>query len=55
MAVTPAQMQRLAREQLPLDKLTLVVVGDLAKVRPQLAALPELNGIEAKLVTPFGP
>jgi zinc protease len=53
LAVKGADMQRLARETLPLDKMTLVVVGDLAKVEPQLKALPELQGWEFKRVTPF--
>jgi predicted Zn-dependent peptidase len=53
LAVTGADMQRLARETLPLDRMILVVVGDLAKVEPQLKALPELQGWEFKRVTPF--
>jgi predicted Zn-dependent peptidase len=52
-AVTNPQMQAAAREQLPLDKMTLVVVGDLAKVEPQLKALPELQGVEFQRVTVF--
>jgi predicted Zn-dependent peptidase len=55
LAVGGADMQRLAAEQLPLARLTLVVVGDLAKIRPQLATLPELQGIEPKVVDPFAP
>ena len=51
-AVTNPQMQEAAR-QLPLDKMTLVVVGDLAKVEPQLKALPELQGMEFQRVNPF--
>jgi zinc protease len=50
--VSGADMQRLAGRSLPLDKLTLVVVGDLAKVEPQLKALPELQG-SVQRVTPF--
>ena len=53
LAVTNADMQRVAREELPLGKLTLVVVGDLAKVEPQLKALPELQGVPFQRVTPF--
>ncbi|MBV9932028.1 MAG: insulinase family protein [Alphaproteobacteria bacterium] len=53
LAVSGADMQRLAREQLPLDKATLVVVGDLATVEPQLKALPELQGVPFQRVTPF--
>ena len=53
MAVTNAQMQQAAREQLPLDRMTLIVVGDLAKVEPQLKALPELQGVQFQRVAPF--
>lgn len=38
-AVTPAQVSAAAREQLPEQQFTIVVVGDLAKVRPQLKGL----------------
>ena len=38
-AVTPEEVSRLAAEYLPADDLTLVVVGDLATVKPQLAGL----------------
>jgi predicted Zn-dependent peptidase len=31
LAVNAADMQRLAREQLPIEKATIVVVGDLAR------------------------
>ncbi|HLL31361.1 MAG TPA: pitrilysin family protein [Allosphingosinicella sp.] len=51
--VTGADMQRLAGRSLPLKKMTLVVVGDLAKVEPQLKALPELKGVTFQRVTPF--
>lgn len=50
LAVTPVQMQAAARA-LPLDKMMLVIVGDLKMVRPQLEALPELKGVEFKIVT----
>jgi predicted Zn-dependent peptidase len=53
LAVGAPDMQRLARESLPLEKMTLVVVGDLAKVEPQLKALPELQGMSFQRVTPF--
>jgi predicted Zn-dependent peptidase len=53
LAVEPPAMQALARETLPIDKATIVVVGDLAKVRPQLMALPELKGVTPQVVTPF--
>lgn len=45
LAVTPEQMSASAKANLPLDKMTLVVVGDLATVRSQLEALPELQGV----------
>lgn len=51
--VTGADMQGLAGRTLPLGKMTLVVVGDLAKVEPQLKALPELQGVPFQRVTPF--
>lgn len=50
LAVTPAQISAAAKN-FPLDKLTLVVVGDLKVVTPQLQELPELKGIEFKTVT----
>jgi predicted Zn-dependent peptidase len=53
LGVGGADMQRLARETMPLDKMTVVVVGDLAKVRPQLEALPELRGAKPQVVKPF--
>ncbi|MGZ8284322.1 MAG: M16 family metallopeptidase [Allosphingosinicella sp.] len=51
--VSGADMQRLAGRTLPLGKMTLVVVGDLAKVEPQLKALPELREVPFQRVTPF--
>jgi zinc protease len=36
-AVTPQQVQDAAREYLKLDGMSIVIVGDLAKVKPQLA------------------
>ena len=53
LAVTPAQMQALAREWMPLDEATVVVVGDLATVEPQIRELPELAGMPIKRVDPF--
>jgi zinc protease len=53
LAVSAGDMQRLAREEFPLDKATVVVVGDLATVEPQLKALPELQGVPFQRVTPF--
>ena len=49
----PAANQSLLFQALPLDKATLVVVGDLAKITPQLRALPELKGVEFQTVKPF--
>lgn len=51
-SMTAADYQRLARASYPLDRMTLVVVGDLAKVEPQLKTLPELQGVELKRVQP---
>ena len=42
LAVTPTQISAAARATLPLDRMTLVVVGDLKTVLPQLRAQPEL-------------
>ncbi len=50
LGVTNAQISEAAK-RLPLDKLTLVVVGDLKVVTPQLQALPELKDIEFQTVT----
>jgi zinc protease len=38
-AVTAADVQRVARQYIPADKATLVIVGDLAKVRAGIEAL----------------
>lgn len=51
LAVTPEQMMASARASYPLDKLTLVVVGDLKTVVPQLKAQPELANIPMNTVT----
>ncbi len=51
LAVTPEQMQA-AAGNLALDRMTLVVVGDMATVRPQIEALPELQGATFQVVTP---
>lgn len=53
LAVTNADIRRLAQAQLPLERMTLVVVGDLSKVEPQLKALPELQSWQFQRVTPF--
>jgi zinc protease len=51
MAVTPAQFSGVVKEHLPLNRMTLVVVGDLKTVTPQLQALPELKGATFQTVT----
>ena len=51
--LTSGQMQSLARQWMPLDKMTVVVVGDLAKIEQQVRALPELQGMPIDRVDPF--
>ncbi|MEE8294830.1 MAG: pitrilysin family protein [Sphingomonadales bacterium] len=46
LAVEDAQMSEIAASQLPLDQMTLVVVGDLSLIEEQIRALPELEGAE---------
>jgi predicted Zn-dependent peptidase len=53
-ALTAEQIRQAAASTLPLESLTLVVVGDLATIRPQLEALPELAGV-AMVVSPSAP
>jgi len=53
LAVQDNQLEQLAQQYLVLNKMTLVVVGDLAKVEPQLKALPELQGWQFERVKPF--
>lgn len=53
MGVQAATMQQSVAQALPLDRMTLVVVGDLAKVTPQLKALPELKNAKFQTVKPF--
>ena len=53
LAVTAPGMQQSVAQALPLDRATLVVVGDLAKITPQLKALPELKGVDFQTVKPF--
>ncbi|WP_204271015.1 hypothetical protein, partial [Escherichia coli] len=45
LAVTPEQMMASATASYPLGRLTLVVVGDLKTVVPQLKAQPELANV----------
>ncbi|MEP9400275.1 pitrilysin family protein [Sphingomonas sp. VNH70] len=51
MAVSDAQFSSVAASAFPLDKFTLVVVGDLASVKPQLDTVPELKGVPVETVT----
>ena len=51
LAVTPEQMMASATASYPLGKLTLVVVGDLKTVVPQLKAQPELANVPMTNVT----
>ncbi|MDG2533922.1 pitrilysin family protein [Sphingomonas sp. HITSZ_GF] len=51
LAVTPEQMMASAKASYPLAKLTLVVVGDLKTVVPQLKAQPELANLPTTTVT----
>ena len=44
-AVTPDQVSAAARKYIRPENMTLVIVGDLAKVRPQLAKVPQLKGL----------
>ena len=53
LATTPAQMQALAREWMPLDRMTVVVVGDLATIEQQVRSLPELQDMPVERVDPF--
>lgn len=43
-ALTPADLQQAAAKELSIDDISVVVVGPLDSVRPQLAAVPELAG-----------
>lgn len=51
LAVTPEQMMASAAASYPIGKLTLVVVGDLRTVVPQLKAQPELANLPMTTVT----
>jgi zinc protease len=45
-AVTPAEVRAAAAEALDPQAMTLVIVGDLAKIRPEVLALEALHGAE---------
>lgn len=51
LAVTPEQMMASATASYPLSKLTLIVVGDLKTVVPQLKAQPELANLPTTTIT----
>ena len=53
LAVDAPTIQSIARQTLPLERMTIVVVGDLAKVEPQLKAVPELRNAKFERVKPF--
>lgn len=53
LAVTPDQIRAAATQRLPLDKMTVVVVGDLATIRPQIEALPEFRGWDIRVADPL--
>ena len=52
-AVTAADVQRVARTYLPANRATIVVVGDLAKIRAGIAALKlgPITELDAAAVT----
>jgi predicted Zn-dependent peptidase len=47
-AFTPAQVSDAANTYIRPEQMTLVVVGDLKKIRSQLAKLPQLKGVALK-------
>jgi predicted Zn-dependent peptidase len=51
LAVEPAAMMASAKASYPLEKLTLIAVGDLKTVEPQLKALPELANVPFQRVS----
>lgn len=50
LAVTSEQMRDAAAASLPLDKITLIAVGDLKAIDSQLKTLPELRNIPFRAV-----
>ncbi|WP_114951767.1 M16 family metallopeptidase [Sphingosinicella terrae] len=46
------EVRRIAAERLPLDRMTIVIVGDLDSVRPQLETVPELRAVDAAVADP---
>ena len=51
LAIDGPTMQATAARYLPLDRMTLVLVGDLATIRPQIEALPELKGLKLEVAS----
>ncbi len=51
LAVDAPALRSMAERYLPLDRMTVVLVGDLKTVTPQLAAVPELKGFKAEIAT----
>lgn len=45
LAVSDEDISRVASDFLPLDQMTLVLVGDLDTIRDDVMALPELDGV----------
>ncbi|NNF15160.1 MAG: insulinase family protein [Gammaproteobacteria bacterium] len=45
-AISALEINKVARKYLRPAKMTVVIVGDLEKIRPQLAAVPYLEGFE---------
>ena len=53
LGVDSAQIRAMAAQQLPLDRMTIVVVGDLATIRSQLEGLEELRSIRPVVADPI--
>lgn len=51
MAVTPAQVSAMASQNLRLNQMMMIAIGDMKTVEPQLTALPELKGVPIQHVT----
>ena len=51
MAVTPTEISALAKANLPIDRMVMVVIGDMQSVEPQLMELPELKRARVERVT----
>jgi predicted Zn-dependent peptidase len=43
-AITPAEVRAAAADYLDPESMTLVVVGDMTKLKPAILALPALKG-----------